>query len=104
MKVKTIKTQVEAEQYLEDVTNWHSLYAIVGADMATEEVHSTGERYLIVTYDQRDYQLNFGDWVVQYPDGSMHFFDKAAFDELFSSPLAREVTDEEIEMLRGATL
>lgn len=104
MKVKSTHRAIDAEQYLEHATNWHSLMAIcTGSEV--EEVTSleTDSKALRITYDNRDFYLDFGDWVVRYPDGSLHFFKKATFDELYSNPFAEPLQEGEITQLLGAS-
>lgn len=103
MKVQTIHRTIEAEQYLEGATNWHGLFALV-PEGDTEQVTSmeTDAPALRITYDNRDFYLDFGDWVVKYPDGSLHFFQKATFDELFKNPFTEPLKTEEIEHLLEA--
>lgn len=104
MKVQTIHRTIEAEQYLEGSTNWHALFALVPEGDTGEGVSpETGEPTLRITYDNRDFYLGFGDWVVRYPDGSLHFFQKATFDELFKNPFTEPLKAEEIDQLLGAS-
>lgn len=100
MKVQTIKTEIDAEQYLEDATNWYSLRSLV-SDILEDPNSETGERCLRITYDNRDFYLEFGDWVVRYPDGTLHFFSKQTFDELFQNPFVEPLQDNEIYAMLG---
>lgn len=96
-----MKTHLEAEQYLEDATNWHSMHSLINPENLSEELIPT--RSLVVTYDRRDFELQFGDWVVRYPDGTLHFFAKDTFDRLFINPLAEPVSEAEMsELLEAA--
>lgn len=101
MKITTIPTTLEAEQYLEDSTNWHAMHYLVSAENAYEDMDNPADRKLIITYDLRDFELEFGDWVVRYPDGTLHFFAKETFDRMYHSPFADPITAEEIEELSG---
>lgn len=102
MKVRTTGRPIDAEQYLEHATNWHALHALVPADDTQEDVVN-GNHTLRITYDNRDFYLGFGDWVVRYPDGSLHFFTKATFDELYTNPFTEPLEAEEIDALLGAS-
>lgn len=97
MKVQPIPTQIEAEQYLEDATNWYSMHSLIKPENVEEEF--TPSRKLTVTYDNRDFELKYGDWVVMYPDSTLHFFSKATFDELFHNPFTDDLRPEEIDKL-----
>ena len=100
MKVQTTRRTIEAEQYLEHATNWHSMHALVPAgDMGEGVSPETDNPTLRITYDNRDFYLEFGDWVVRYPDGSLHFFKKATFDELYTNPFTEPLQAEEIDHL-----
>lgn len=100
MKVQTTRRSIEAEQYLEHATNWHSMHALVPAsDMGEGVSPETDNPTLRITYDNRDFYLEFGDWVVRYPDGSLHFFKKATFDELYTNPFTEPLQAEEIDQL-----
>lgn len=97
MKIRPINRALDAEQYLESATNWHSLMSFIPTEDLCE-----GKNELWVTYDNRDYPLSFGDWVVRFPDGSLHFFKKAVFDELFVNPFAEPLRENEFEDLMKA--
>lgn len=100
MKVQSINRTIDAEQYLEGATNWHAMRAIVPEqDMEERLSMETDAPALRITYDDRDFYLDFGDWVVRYPDGSLHFFKKATFDELYQNPFTEPLAEDEIKQL-----
>lgn len=88
-----------AEQFLEDHTNWENLIKLVG-----EGNVSTGNDYAVVSYGGREYIMAEGDWVVQFPDKSLHFFTKPVFDELYENPMASPLTHTELATLSSGGL
>lgn len=98
-RVTTISSvMLEAEQYLGEDTNWDSLCAIVGSDnIEVPDFDPNGP--ILVTYLKNDFEMKWSDWVVKYPDGTLHFFTKDTFDSLYQNIMGEPLTQAELDDL-----